>query len=202
MSVVCFLEPVAFADSYTDTYTETTYGPDDWISRIQCGDVTAHEALFRTFAPGLNAFLTRYVQCPAIAEDLVQDLFLAIWDNRARMCIDGSIRTYLFAAARNRALNHLKHERVVDRFRTALLEWGDPSDPSAPGESDFLATLEIQKAIDRLPGRCRLIFTMSRQDDMTYGQIASALGISIKTVEVQMGRALRKLRACRDELLT
>ncbi|MGI8484677.1 MAG: RNA polymerase sigma-70 factor [Thermomicrobiales bacterium] len=169
-------------------------GPD-WVSRIESGDPAAHEALFRSFAPALYSFLLRYVGSRAIAEDLVQDLFLAIWDHHATMRIEGSVRTYLFTAARNRALNYLKHERVAERFRSILLEKSDESDPSAPGESDFLAALEMQDAIEKLPPRCQLIFTMSRQQDMSYNQIATALGISVKTVEVQMGRALRSLRA-------
>ena len=163
--------------------------------RIERGDPAAFETLFRTFAPALYTFLTHYVGSSAVAEDLVQDLFLAIWDHRAALRIEGSLRTYLFTAARNRALNYLKHERVVERFRSVLLERGDASDPSAPGEADFLTALEMQGAIDALPPRCRLIFTMSRQDGLSYNQIATTLAISVKTVEVQMGRAMRSLRA-------
>jgi RNA polymerase sigma-70 factor, ECF subfamily len=174
----------------------------DWLARIQRGDPLAHEALFRMFAPGLYAFLTRYVQSTAVAEDIVQDLFLAIWDHRAQLSIDGSVRTYLFTAARNRALNYLKHERIADRFRVTVMDRTDGADPSAPGESDFLAAMEVQSAIDQLPPRCRLIFTMSRQQDMTYNQIADVLGISVKTVEVQMGRALKSLRARHQEFFT
>jgi len=183
------------ASQATSSATSAVTRDADWLARIQCGDPVAHEALFRVFAPGLYAFLSRYVRSSAIAEDLVQDLFLAVWTHRERLHIDGSIRTYLFTAARNRALNHLKHEKIADRFRVAMLDRVDASDPSAPGESDFLAAMEVQTAIDRLPPRCRLIFTMSRQQDMTYNQIACELGISVKTVEVQMGRALKSLRA-------
>ena len=76
--------------------------------------------LFRTFGPELRLFLARYVGSPAVAEDLVQDLFLAIWDRRDTVRVRGSVRTYLFAAARNRALNHLKRERIADNFRLGL----------------------------------------------------------------------------------
>jgi RNA polymerase sigma-70 factor, ECF subfamily len=189
------LPPVVSAAMPACTSTPSVTRDADWLARIQRGDPVAHETLFRVYAPGLYAFLSRYVRSSAIAEDLVQDLFLAIWAHRESLHIDGSIRTYLFTAARNRALNHLKHEKIADRFRVAMLDRVDASDPSAPGESDFLAAMEVQTAIDRLPPRCRLIFTMSRQQDMTYNQIACELGISVKTVEVQMGRALKSLRA-------
>jgi RNA polymerase sigma-19 factor, ECF subfamily len=174
-------------------------GGPDWLSRLRSGDQSTHDGLFRALAPALYAFLARYVDSAAVAEELVQDLFLAIWVHRATMQIEGSIRTYLFAAARNRALNYLKHERVGDRFRVALQDRLDASDPSAPGEADCLAALEVQRAMDRLPPRCRLIFSMSRQQGLTYNEIAAVLGISVKTVEVQMGRALKSLRAHRRE---
>ncbi len=170
------------------------HGPD-WMHRIQCGDETAHETLFRTFAPGLAAFLARYVGSGETAEDLVQDLFLTLWAQRAQMRIAGSVRTYLFTAARNRALNHLKRERVADRFRMAVRRSTDASDPSAPGEADLLAAIEAQRAIDALPPKRRRIFSLCRQQHMSHSQIATLLGISVKTVEVQMGRALKTLRA-------
>jgi RNA polymerase sigma-70 factor, ECF subfamily len=154
-----------------------------------------HDLLFRALAPELRMYLARYVGSDAVAEDLVQDLFLAMWARRATMRIEGSMRAYLFTAARNRALNHLKHERIVDRFRLALIEQLEESDPSTPGEADILATLEIQRAIETLPPRFRQMFTMSRIQDMSYRQIAMSLRLSIKTVEAQMGRARKALRA-------
>jgi RNA polymerase sigma-70 factor, ECF subfamily len=151
----------------------------------------AHEALFRTFAPSLSAFLARYVGSQAVAEDLVQDLFLAIWADRERLRVAGSVRTYLFTAARNRALNYLKRERLAGRFRA---EWMDTADPSAPGESDLLTALAIQRALDALPPRRRRIFALRRIADLSHTQIATRLGISVKTVEVQMGRAIKSLK--------
>jgi RNA polymerase sigma-19 factor, ECF subfamily len=184
------MTPLAAAPSY------------DWKQCIQRGDRATHDALFRAYAPGLFAFVARYVGSPAIAEDLVQDLFFALWARRDTMRIQGSVRTYLFTAARNRALNHLKRERVADRFRASLRVGAEPSDPSAPGESGVLAAMQIQRAIDALPPRCRLIFSLCRQRDMPHTQIAMLLGISVKTVEVQMGRALKSLRAHQRELFT
>jgi RNA polymerase sigma-70 factor, ECF subfamily len=154
-----------------------------------------YDALFRAFAPGLAAFLARYVGSPATAEDLVQDLFCALWADRARTRIDGSMRTYLFTAARNRALNHLRHQRVADRYQRAVGQSWEWSDPSAPGEATLLARVEAQRAIAALPPRCRRIFSLCREQHLSHRQIATLLGISVKTVEVQMGRALKSLRA-------
>lgn len=154
-----------------------------------------HAVLFRTFGPELRLFLARYVGSPAVAEDLVQDLFLAIWDRRATVRVRGSMRTYLFTAARNRALNHIKRERIADRFRHDLIDRLDERDPSVPGETDLLAAFELQRVLSTLPPRCRRIFALNQWRGMSYNQIALAFGLSVKTVEVEMGRALKELRA-------
>jgi RNA polymerase sigma-70 factor (ECF subfamily) len=167
----------------------------EWMARIRTGDEAVFETLFRTFAPGLCSFLTRYVGERAIAEELVQDVFLSLWDHRATVHITGSVQAYLFAAARNRALNHIDHERVTDRFRVSVLSRMTVSDASVQGEAECFAALGMQEALARLPARCRLVFTLQRTHGMSYGEVASALAISVKTVEVHMGRALRTLRA-------
>jgi RNA polymerase sigma-70 factor, ECF subfamily len=168
-------------------------------------DATVYDALFRAFAPGLAAFLARYVESPATAEDLVQDLFCRLWAERARMRIERgspSVRTYLFTAARNRALNHLRRERVADRHAETVGRWLDPTDPSAPGEAALLASIEAERTIAALPPQCRRVFWLCRRQHLSHRQIAERLGISVKTVEVQMGRALKRLRAAqhRDSL--
>ena len=163
-----------------------------WMQRIQGSDVAAFECLFRAYAPGLCAFVGRYVRSAAVAEDLIQDLFLTLWQKRAEIRITGSVDTYLFGAAKHRALNYLRHERVEDRFCASLLEEWDAR--SITGESEILDLLEVQEAIESLPARCRLIFTLNRRQGLTYGEIADSLGLSVKTVETQMGRALKALR--------
>ena len=167
----------------------------EWMKRIRDGDDAVYETLFRTFAPGLCSFLTRYVGERALAEELVQDVFLSLWNHRSTVHITGSVQSYLFAAARNRALNHIEHERVADRFRVATLTRMTASDASVQGEAECFAALEMQEALAQLPARCRLVFDLQRNHGMTYGEVASTLAISVKTVEVQMGRALRTLRA-------
>jgi RNA polymerase sigma-70 factor (ECF subfamily) len=82
-------------------------GPE-WFARIRAGDEAAFEALFRALAPGLCALITRYVQSRAVAEELVQELFLDLWLRRAQLQIDQALTAYLMTAARHRALNWLK----------------------------------------------------------------------------------------------
>ena len=167
--------------------------PIEWLERVRCGDEAAFESLFRAFAPGLCAFVARYVGSRAVGEELVQDLFLKLWQKRAELAVEQGVTTYLFTAARNRAINYLRHEAVAARAAAGVV--GRIDDASQPREAELLEMLDLQDAVDRLPARCRLIFTLSRQHDMTYAEIARSLGLSVKTVEVQMGRALKALRA-------
>ena len=164
----------------------------EWLACVREGDERAFETLFRAFAPGLVAFVARYVDSRSIAEDLVQDLFLRLWQMRAELAVDQAVTSYLYTAARNRALNHLKRGRLAGRWASAVV--GRIDEASQSGETALLEMLDLQDAVERLPARCRLIFTLSRQHDMTYAQIAQSLCISVKTVEVQMGRALKALR--------
>ncbi len=166
----------------------------DWMQRIRDGDEAVYETLFRTFTPGLCSFLTRYVGERAVAEELVQDVFLSLWDHRASVHITGSVQAYLFAAARNRALNYIEHERVAYQFRVLVLTRMTAAEASVQGEAECFAALEMQDALAKLPARCRLVFNLQRNHGMTYDEVASALAISVKTVEAQMGRALKKLR--------
>ncbi|MGQ0539852.1 MAG: RNA polymerase sigma-70 factor [Gemmatimonadaceae bacterium] len=169
------------------------HGPE-WIERIRSGDERAFEALFRALAPGLCALSARYVGSRQVAEELVQELFLDLWTHRAELRVEQALTAYLFAATRNRALNHVKRERRMVRWDVAGNERPDDADPGAPNESELLDALELQHAVETLPARCRLIFTLNRQQEMTYSEIAASLGLSIKTVETQMGRALKALR--------
>src|SRR5215216_5650542 len=112
------------------------YRGPEWVERIRAGDEPAFEALFRALAPGLCALVTRYVGARAVAEEIVQDLFLELWTRRSELSIDQSIAAYLFTAARNRALNHRKRERRIIDLTPA--ERADRLDPAAPGETELL----------------------------------------------------------------
>ena len=160
------------------------------VERISLGEKAAFEVVFRALGPGLCAFINRYVRSDAVAEELTQDLFLELWTRRSELEITTNLKGYLFVAAKRRALNYLRRERLDDRFRTTLLERPTPSSD----EDELLQNLDIQEAISKLPARCRLIFECSRQKGMSHKEIADLLGLSVRTVEVQVGRALRTLR--------
>jgi RNA polymerase sigma-70 factor, ECF subfamily len=184
----------------TPTDAAGARGPSDaeLARRMRLGDERALEVIFRTYYPGLVGFVRRYVKTTEIAEELVQDLFLKIWSRRGSLGAIDSVKTYLFRAARNTALNHLRRRKLEHEW--AEMEQGEVSEEQGiegggdetVEESELAAA--VRAAVDRLPPRCREVFMLSRDGGLTYAEIAKTLGISIKTVETQMGRALKALR--------
>lgn len=165
------------------------------VQRIKQGDRAAFEALFRAYAAPLCQFVYRYVACRQVAEDLVQDLFLHIWQQREIWNVPRSVSSYLYRAARNRALDQLKHENVVERWRDEVYHNSDMTADSADtllrtGE----VTMHVQTTIASLPERCRIVFILSRWHGLSYREISQVMQISVKTVETQMSRAFDKLR--------
>jgi len=154
----------------------------------------AFDALFRANYAGLRRIATRILGSPARAEELVQDLFLWVWQRCPIIDESTPSRAYLYRAAHNAAVNRIRHERIEQRWKEEQPD-AEPSGcpPAAEVEHDELLDA-VQGAIERLPPRCGLIYTMSRQEGLTYQEIADALDLSVKTVEAQMARAFRLLR--------
>jgi len=153
------------------------------------------EELFRAFHAPLCGFAYRYVRSREVAEELVQDVFLDAWERYEQGHAFDAPKAYLFAAVRNAAASYLRHQGVVERFEPETVELFSHSDPS-PDAICRSAELSqaLDRAVSRMPERCRLVFTLSREQGLTYAEIAQLLGISPKTVETQMGRAYKALR--------
>jgi len=166
------------------------------VRRIRAGDERALEEVFRTYYAGMCSFVRRFVLAPDVSEELVQDVFFKLWSKRESLTDIDALRTYLFRAARNTALNYLRRKKLENAWEEREAARGEPL--SQASTDDDAATDEVsravQGAVNKLPPRCREIFLMSRDAGLTYAEIAVALGISVKTVETQMGRALKSLR--------
>jgi RNA polymerase sigma-70 factor (ECF subfamily) len=171
--------------------------PDaELVQRLRGGDERALEELFRTHYAGMVLFVRRFVHAPDVAEELVQDVFFKLWAKREGLSEIDALKTYLYRAARNTALNHLRRRKLERSWEEQEAQRGEPTTMGATDDdatSDEVARA-VAAAVARLPERCREVFLLSRQGGLTYGEIASTLGISIKTVETQMGRALKSLR--------
>jgi RNA polymerase sigma-70 factor (ECF subfamily) len=164
------------------------------LRRLKAGDQSAFDSIFRVHYGQLVAFAHGLLRDRAAAEDAAQEVMLELWRRRDELVIQESLRAYLLRATRNRALNQLRHAKVRRRAEPDLM--GEDS-VAASGASQLVAgelRSAIVAAVAELPPACREVFELSRGHGLRYAEIASTLGISIKTVESQMGKALRHLR--------
>src|SRR5262245_48361750 len=168
--------------------------------RVRRGAVAAFEELVRAMHAPLCEVADSYVQSQAIAEEIVQDLFFAIWMKRDHLPHVDSLQAYLFTAARNRSLHHLRHRAMVRRWTTWAGMKSDVAGVAAsPRPADEALEADerralISGAINRLPPRARLALVLQREHEMTQAEIAEAMDISLKGVEKLLATAKQKLR--------
>jgi RNA polymerase sigma-70 factor (ECF subfamily) len=168
---------------------------DALFLRVESDDYQAFEAIFKRTYRSLCTYASGIVRDHELAEELVDDVFCNLWRNRKRIQINASFRSYLIASVRNKAFDYLRKSK--NRRNSAL----DAAIDVPNGQSIVLEEIiyeelnqRIEVAIQALPRQCRTIFQMSRNENLRYKEIAAILRISIKTVDTQMGRALKYLR--------
>lgn len=151
------------------------------------------ERLFITYHPILLRIAFRYLRDMDDAEEAVQEVFVNVWSKRESLQLDESLRSYLIKSTRNRALNLIDRKKSLSPLDESPITEGIYTLQAAnPEEQEKLNRIFLE--IDNLPPRCREIFLLSREEGLEYSEIATFLDISVKTVETQMGIALRKLR--------
>jgi len=169
------------------------------IGRIRKGDIEQFESLFRSSYTSLVNYAKTILKESDTAEEIVQDLFYVLWRDRKKLNITTSLKGYLFKAVYNKSLHHIEHRKVVHKhiIETKPNTGINPDDPE-----EILKYKELHEKIAviiaKLPERCARIFCMNRFEGLKYAEIADELSISIKTVEANMGKALKKFR---NELL-
>lgn len=172
----------------------------DDVLLIQCikenSDEKAFETLFEKYYSGLLRYARTLMPYPSDeAEDLVTGVFFSLWQQRAALHIHSSVASYLYIAVRNRIHDHYRKNRLVLEPITEIDEDAG-SDYSLPDQllMDKELYLEMERLVAMLPERTQLIFRMSREDQMTYADIATVLHISINSVKTQMYRAIKALK--------
>lgn len=171
------------------------HSDSDIIRRIRQGDKQEFEKLFRSFYVSLVRYAKTVVKDHDTSEEIVQDLFFRLWKERQKLRIKSSLTGYLFRSVHNRALHHIEHQKVVSRHEEEIIAAAElTAEPVT--ESIYYNELQSKVAMvmERLPERCRLIFRMSRFEGLKYNEIADKLAVSLKTVEGDMGKALREFR--------
>ena len=151
--------------------------------------------LFKTFYQPLCNYAHTFVQDKDEAEEIVQSTFLSVWEKKEITEIRTGIKPYLYAMVRNACLNLIKHEKIKQKHVASELVMAERSVESV-SRTVMATELEtrISEAMEKLPEQCRLIFKLSRFEELKYAEIAEQLDLSVKTVENQMGKALKIMR--------
>jgi len=170
---------------------------------LKAGDIKAFEMLYNEHYTPLCHFAQRFVSDLDTAREIVQEVFVGIWEKRTTLPIEIPLKTYLYTSVRNKCIDYLKHLNVENEFRKKRIK-----EILQPGNNSFINTIDhpldglitkelenaLKDAIETLPEKCREIFELSRFKGLKYREIAEELNISIKTVETQMSRAIGSLK--------
>lgn len=180
------------------------YAPSDleraWVARIAAGDMGAFEVVFGLHYEPLCSFALQFLSSPDAARDVVQEVFVRVWEQRTSLANCENLRAYLFTAVRNRCLKVLRHGSVV---RRSVERWQrDGASPGAaeqpPSPEDHLEAAELASDLEAvlvtLPERAREAFLLHRRQGLAYTEIAEVMDVSVRTVENHIARALRGLR--------
>ena len=170
--------------------------------RLVAGDIAAFEMLYNEQYTPLCHFSQRFVFDLDTAREIVQDVFVRIWEQRNSLPVEISLKPYLYTSVRNKSIDYLKHLNVENEFeKRRIKEIQNPANNSLNTNDhplDGLITKELENsikdAIENLPERCKEIFKLSRFKGLKYREIAEELDISVKTVETQMSMAIESLK--------
>lgn len=165
---------------------------------IAKGDKKAFEQLFRDWYVRLCVYAESIVRDRDLAEDLVQGIFCMLWEKRDRVDVRESVKSYLYRSVYNSALNTIKHEKVKIAFLEFIRKHEKEEDNEIErffdSEDQNIVLKELNRAIETLPDQCREIFLLSRFAGKKSAEIASELDLSVRTVEAQLYRAMKRLR--------
>lgn len=194
-SVVLFKRKLLKAAIFNEQQSALTMAQETGETPLSAADrAILFESVFKAHFKNLAAYALMIVKDPAAAEEIVQQVFFRLWEQKDEVVRQDTVATYLYRAVHNTCLNYLKHARVREGYKSHVhltsSETGHDTDHAALRE----LREKIDEALNDLPEQCRTIFQMSRYEDMKYRDIAEKLGISVKTVENQLGKALKILR--------
>lgn len=169
-------------------------------NRMEKEELKDFEGLFRDYFQPLCAYAFKYTKDFDSAKEIVHTVFVKVWEKRTGIDKDQNIRSYLYTSVYNRCLNHIRDSRKTVEFDDYHKETIGQDDPANLEAQELQA--KIEAAIQSLPDRCREVFILSRYEELKYAKIAERLEISVKTVEVQISKALKLLREHLADFLT
>ncbi|MEM6644378.1 MAG: RNA polymerase sigma-70 factor [Bacteroidota bacterium] len=165
------------------------------VQQLRNKDKVAFTQVFEQYFNLLVLYANRFLDTREEAEEIAQDVFVKFWEKCETLDPDSSIKGYLYRSVHNACLNEIKHQKVKDVYKEFIIQFMETS-YNLEKEVDTAESRKdrISREINKLPPKCKEIFELSRFEGLKYQEIADHLMISIKTVEVQMGKALKALR--------
>lgn len=164
------------------------------INGLKAGDESSYKQLFNDYYILLSAYANKYVNDPEEAREIVQDLFVHLFEIRNSLIINTSLKSYLYRSVRNRCMNHIRYIQLQEKNLEYLKAEGSP----ATIQEDKIIETELEyrifQIVSELPLQCQRIFRMSRVEGKPNREIAQILNLSIRTVETQISKALKILR--------
>jgi RNA polymerase sigma-70 factor, Bacteroides expansion family 1 len=166
-------------------------------------DDKAFEQMFKAHYKELHSYANVMLRDEDTAEEIVQSMFLKFWEKRELLNVQTSIKAYLYKCVYNDSLNYLKHQKVKTKYQDfAAYTMNDHHEAASSRVELTELQYKLQEVLNELPEHCRTIFQMSRFEELKYREIAEQLDLSIKTVENQMGKALKILRLKLADFIT
>lgn len=170
-----------------------------WVEKISESDKTAFDRLFRVFYPRLVRFAFRYTRNKAVASDLVQDVFVFLWEKRRELNPKQSTKAYLYAMVQNKALNYVRDHSGETLGLESQSDHLTKTDDRIDRQDESKKIVDLLKVwIEELPKRQREAFKLSRFEGLNHDEIADLMGISSHTVNNHIMAALHSLRDCYD----
>lgn len=173
-------------------------------------NLEAFELFFRTNQPQLVSFANRFLDDWETARDIVQEIFLHLWENKEKLDITVSLRSYLYSAVKNQCVNTIKHKVVEQKYSSSVaaqfkemeINYYQATEESFQKMSATELANKIEQSISTLPEQCRLTFELSRNKGMKSADIAKKMDVSVRTVETQIYRALKVLKESLKDYLS
>ena len=164
------------------------------ISGLKSGNENAYKQLFDEYYLLLSAFAKKYVDDPETAKEIVQDLFVHLFEIRDVLIITTSLKSYLYRSVKNRCMNHIRYIQMQQKNLESLKTEGPPAITEEEEIMDTELEYRIFQIVSKLPLQCQKIFRMSRIEGKQNREIAHILDLSVRTVETQISKALKILR--------
>ena len=177
------------------SYSQHNSEPENLLWKMTVNnDEKAFEKIFSLFYPVLFMFAKKYIEEQHAREDIVQDIFVSLWEDRKKLTINTSLRNYLLVAVRNNCINYLRKEKLILQYQGSVLN----NSFSTSDEENAYTLTELKRlleeALDKLPENYRIVFEMHRMEGIKHEEIAEKLNISVRTVKRYQSQAIEELK--------